>query len=260
MNVINNISLTEKRFSVNVYDLDINVSSTMMLICNWFQDVGISHGMLITKDAGISNADIIFVLTRLHVKMDSFPSWNETVKIESWLSPIKDRYIIRNFEVYNSRGKIIGRGINSAVSFSMKERRGVTIDLDANMVQTLDRRPPIPHEFEKLPLVENCDYENSISVRYFDCDLYRHVNNVKYIQWCAEALPSDFLKNHVLHEIDINFRAEANFGDTLTSKAVKGPGESAFYHAITDSKGTRDLVRMKSVWREREPGFSSIPG
>jgi len=251
MNVINNISLTEKNYSVNVYDLDINVSSTIMLISNWFQDIGIIHGMQISKEAGINNADIVFVLTRLHVKMEKFPAWNERVKIESWLSPIKDKYVIRNFEIFDHAGNTMGRGINSAVSFSLKERKGVTLDLDVNRVQTLDREHALPHNFEKLPQVEKADHEISINVRYFDCDLYRHVNNVKYIQWCAEALPFDFLKSHVLHEIDINFRAEANFGDTLISKAMKGTNDGEFYHAITDSTGTRDLVRMKSVWKQR---------
>jgi acyl-ACP thioesterase len=251
MNVINNISLTEKNYTVNVYDLDINVSSTMMLICNYLQDIGIMHGMLITKDAGINNSDIIFVLTRLHVKLDRLPEWHETIKIESWLSPIKDKYVIRNFEIIDSSGNTIGKGINSAVSFSMKERTGVILDLDANRVQTLDREPALPHNFEKLPQIEKADHEIKINVRYFDCDLYRHVNNVKYIQWCAEALPFDFLKSHSLHEIDINFRAEANFGDTVVSKAVKGSEDGVFHHAITDSTGAKDLVRMKSVWKPR---------
>lgn len=251
MNVINNISMTEKNYAVNVYELDMNVSPTIMLIGNWFQDIGIAHGMQVTKDAGINNADIVFVLTRLHIKMEKFPSWDETVKIESWLSPIKDKYVIRNFEVFNSSGNIIGSGINSAVSFSMKERTGVALDLDTNRVQTLDREPALPHNFEKLPQIENADYEISVNVRYFDCDLYRHVNNVKYIQWCAEALPFDFLKSHVLHEIDINFRAEANLGDTVISKALKASDDSVFYHAITDSAGTKELVRMKSIWKPR---------
>ncbi len=251
MNVINNISLTEKNYTVNVYDLDVNVSSTMMLICNYLQDIGITHGMIITKDAGINNSDIIFVLTRLHVKLDRLPNWHETIRIESWLSPIKDKYIIRNFGLFDSSGNTIGKGINSAVSFSMKERTGVTLDLDTNRVQTLDREPALPHDFEKLPLIEKADHEINISVRYFDCDLYRHVNNVKYIQWCAEALPFDFLKSHSLHEIDINFRAEANFGDTIISKAVKCDEDGVFHHAITDSTGAKDLVRMKSVWKPR---------
>lgn len=251
MNVINNISLTEKDYTVNVYDLDINVSSTMMMICNYLQDIGITHGMLITKDAGINNSDIIFVLTRLHVKLDRLPGWHETIKVESWLSPIKDKYVIRNFEIFSNSGSVIGRGINSAVSFSMKERTGVTLDLDTNRVQTLDREPALPHNFEKLPQIEKADHEIKINVRYFDCDLYRHVNNVKYIQWCAEALPFDFLKSHSLHEIDINFRAEANFGDTVVSKAVKGSEDGVFHHAITDSTGAKDLVRMKSVWKPR---------
>lgn len=248
---MNNISLTEKSYTVNVYDLDMNISSTMMLVCNYFQDVGINHAMQIAKETGVNMAEIVFVLTRLQVQLETLPAWHETVKVESWLSPIKDKYVIRNFELLNNSGDIIARGINSAVSFSLKERRGIILDLDVNRIQTLDREPPLPHNFEKLPQIENGDYESSISVRYFDCDLYRHVNNVKYIQWCAETLPFEFLKKHTLCGIDINFRSEANFGDALISRAAKGEDDGVFFHVITDSTGTKDLVRMKSVWRKR---------
>lgn len=251
MNVTTHSPLIKKSYSVNVYDLDMNASPSMLQVCNYMQDIGINHAIQISKDAGINMSEIVFVLTRLHVRMESFPAWNETIKIESWLSPIKDKYVIRNFEVYGQSGNLIGRGINSAVSFSMKERKGVTLDIDSNIVNTLEREPALPHNFERLPQIEAADRESSITVRYFDCDLYRHVNNVKYIQWCAETLPFDFLKKNRLHEIDINFRSEGNFGDTLISRAVRGEEDGVFYHAITDSTGGRELVRMRSTWKAK---------
>lgn len=171
MNVTTHSPLIKKNYSVNVYDLDINATPTILQICNYMQDIGINHAIQISKDAGIDMSEIVFVLTRLHVRIDSFPAWNETVKLESWLSPIKDKYVIRNFEVSGSSGNIIAKGINSAVSFSMKERKGITIDVDSNIVNTLEREPALPHNFEKLPQVEKADYESIITVRYFDCDL-----------------------------------------------------------------------------------------
>lgn len=244
------ISYTEREFPIRVYDLDMNYSSTIPVISNFLQDVGITHGMIVTEDAGITSEDMIFVLTRLHVKMERYPLWNEKVFIRSWLSPVKDRYVIRNFILTGSDGEIMGRAINSAVAFDIKNRTGGEITGDVSKVQTLDVEPALPHTFEKLESVISPEYENRLTVRYFDCDLYHHVNNVKYIQWCIETLPAEFLKEHKCSEIDINFRAEGNLGAELTVKSERGPGHGLFNHSITDISGTKELVRMKSIWKQ----------
>ena len=243
------ISSINRDFTVKVYDLDMNLSSTMPVICNFLQDVGITHGMMITEDAGITSEDMVFVLTRLHVKMDRYPAWKEKISIKSWLSPVKDRYVIRNFEISGRDGVVIGRGINSAVAFDIKNRTGGVIAGDVSRVQTLDAEPALPHTFEKLSSVEHCEYKNNIEVRYFDCDLYHHVNNVKYIQWCIETLPVEFIRSRELYEIDINFRAEGNIGDKLVVKTGPGSVGGIFNHSITDSSSDKELVRMKSIWR-----------
>ena len=116
-------------------------------------------------------------------------------------------------------------------------------------VQTLDIEPALPHAFEKLVSVTYPQYENAVEVRYFDCDFYHHVNNVKYIQWCIESLPAEFIRNHKLYEIDINFRAEGNAGDKLAVKTAPGSEQGVFNHSITDSSREKELVRMKSIWK-----------
>ena len=243
------ISSITREFTVMVYELDMNFSSTMPVICNYLQDMGITHGMMITEDAGITSDEMVFVLTRLHVIMERYPVWNEKISIRSWLSPVKDKYVIRNFEITGKDEKIIGRGINSAVAFSIKNRSGGEIAGDVSKVQTLDVEPALPHTFEKLESVTSSEYETDIDVRYFDCDFYHHVNNVKYIQWRIESFPAEYITGHKLHEIDINFRAEVNIGDKLIVKTASGSEPGVFNHSITGSSDEKELVRMKSVWK-----------
>jgi acyl-ACP thioesterase len=242
------ISSVKRDFTVMVYELDMNFSSSMPVICNYLQEVGITHGMMITDDAGITAEDMVFVLTRLHVKMERYPVWNEKVSIRSWLSPVKDRYVIRNFEITGKDGRLLGCAINSATPFNIKKRSPGEISGDVTKVQTLDIEPALPHNFEKLESVISPEYENNIEVRYYDCDFYHHVNNVKYVQWCIETLPSEFLKNYKCCEVDINFRAEGNIGDKLIVKTVSAQEQGIFNHSITGSSGEKDLVRMRSVW------------
>lgn len=242
------ISLFKKDLTVMVYDLDIRRSSGMPMICNWLQEVGIGHGLQMARHSGFDVSDIVFVLTRLNVKMERYPAWMETVTVESWLSPVTDRYARRNFLLHGADGKIIGRAINSAVPFSLSARSGGTFTGDLN-AHAVERESALPHDFIKIPAIDRCDTENTLQVKYFDCDLFYHVNNVKYIQWCIESMPYDYLRNHTLHEIDINFRAEGNPGDSLVVKTTGAGTADTFIHSVTDSSGVKDLVRMRSAWK-----------
>ncbi len=243
------ISSAVREFTVRASELDMNGITNMPVICNYLQEIGITHGSMIVEDAGIVSNDMVFVLTRLNVRMERYPSTGERFTVRSWLSPITGRYIIRNFLIYDMTGGIIGSAINSAVAFDMKNRTGGTVSGDLANVQTLDAEPALPHVFEKLQPVIMPDYQYQLDVRYFDCDLYRHVNNVKYVEWCIETLPIEYIRDHKLYEIDINFRTEGNIGDKLTVNTCAGQEMGVFNHTITADGSDKELIRMKSIWK-----------
>jgi acyl-ACP thioesterase len=246
------ISLVKREFTVQVYELDMNSKATMASICNYLQETGITHGIMLMDKAGISADDLVFVLTRLQVKMLRYPLWKEKVVISTWLSPIINRYAIRNFIIETENGETLGLGINSAVPFNLKNRSGSNIEIDVSGVETLEKEAPLPHIFEKLESPAAPQFTASIAVSYSHCDLYRHVNNVKYIEWCLDTVPENIYRSHELHEVDINFRSEGNCGDILTVSGEQSENNSpAFIHGICNSSTGRELVRMKSLWKEK---------
>ena len=248
---IDNGALIEKEFTVPTYDLDMKFSTTMPVICNYLYDIGMVHGTVITKNLDSLPENIVFVMSRLHVRVEKYPLLKESTLIRTWLSPIESKHVVRNYLLMDKSGKIFGRAINSATTFNIKERAGVDISgsIAAANIPTSNLEPALPHIFETIPDVNSPIYENEVDVRYFDCDFYHHVNNVKYIEWCIEAMPIEFLRKHRLYEIDINFKRESGMGERLTVKVGAGSGENTFIHSIISEDGSRDIVRMKSVWK-----------
>jgi len=240
------ISVMIKDFTVMYKDLDMTYSLSMPAICAYLFEVGSIHGKILTDDAELGSA---FVLTRLYMKMERYPAVGDTFSVKSWLSPVRDRYVVRNFQISDSDGIIIGAAKTSAVAFNLKERTGGGIPANIMKVKTVDAEPATPHLFEKLHPVISPLYEKIFSVGYFDCDFYWHVNNVKYIEWCIETFPVEFIKSHRLYEIDANFRAEGNAGDNLVSKAAPGKEPGTFHHSITSFSGEKELLRMSSSWK-----------
>ncbi|MCL2154337.1 MAG: thioesterase [Leptospirales bacterium] len=241
-------SLVDKKFTISVYDLDMNFSSTLPVISNFFYDVGIEHGPVVFKDTEIMNENVVFVVTKFRVRIDNYPSLRENVIVRSWISPIEHKHAIRNFLLMNESGNIFAKGICSIAAFNLKERTGVDISGNTSKAKTIDLEPALPHVFEKLPDVISPDYESEINVRYFDCDLYQHVTSVKYSTWCIESLPIEFLRKHRLYEMEIHYKKESSAGDRLIVKTGAGSEKNSFIHSIT-SKDGRDIVRMKSIWR-----------
>jgi acyl-ACP thioesterase len=254
LNIFDDGSLVEKKFTIPSYDLDMKHSTTMPVICNYLYDIGMEHGTIILKDIDDKDAlpeDVVFVVTRYHVRIERYPLFKENILIRSWLSPIEGKHVVRDFLLMDESGEIFGRSINSATTFNLKKRTSEDLSdrFEDSKFKTLNLEPALPHVFEKLPNVDSPDYENEVNVRYFDCDFYRHVNNVKYVEWCIETMPIEFLRKHRLYEIDINFRRESNLREKLKVKTCAESKENSFIHSITSEDGSRDIVRMRSVWR-----------
>jgi medium-chain acyl-[acyl-carrier-protein] hydrolase len=245
-----NESLIEKKFTIPTYDLDMKFSTTMPVFCNYCYEVGMEHGTVILKDNDSIPDDVVFILTRLQIRIERYPVLRENILVRSWLSPIQSKHVVRNFLFINESGEIFGRAINSATTFNIKKRvaEDISGSVDDSKFKTLDLEPALPNVFEKLPDVVSPDYKNEEIVRYFDCDFYRHVNNVKYVEWCIETMPLEFIKKHRLYEIDINYRKESSLGEKLIVKTCTDSKENTYLHSITSEDGTRDIVRMKSIW------------
>ena len=244
-------ALAEKKFTIAIHDLDMNYSSTLPIIGNFFYDVGIVHGPVVFKDTGIMNKDVVFVLKKFRLMIDRYPALRESFTVRSWISPVDHKYAIRNYHLLDESGNIFGRAIYATAAFNLKERVGVDISKNANIskAKTLNVEPALPIVFENLSNVDSPDYESNIDVRYFDCDFFRHVTHVKYMEWCIESMPVEFLRKHRLYEMELNFKSESSIGERLIVKTCAASAKNTFLHSITGEDGRRDIVRMKSVWK-----------
>ena len=247
----NNEALVDKKFEIAIYALDMNFSSTLPILSNFCYDVGIEHGPVVFKDTEIMNNEVVFVVTKFKVKVDRYPELRENVTIRSWISPIEHRHAIRSYLVLDESGNILVRGVCAINAFNLRERAGVDISVNPNIskAKTLNIEPPLTPVFDKLPDVVSPDYESIIDVRYFDCDLYQHVTSGKYLLWCIENMPVEFLKKHRLCEAEINFKRESSLGEKLIVRTCATSEKNTFLHSITSEDGSKDLIRMKSVWR-----------
>ena len=83
-------------------------------------------------------------------------------------------------------------------------------------------------------------------------DLNRHVNNTVYVQWALEAAPEDVLMRGRPVEVEVSYRAEALYGDTVLSRAAALPGGPepgpVFLHQVANAATGAELTRLRTRW------------
>ena len=80
-------------------------------------------------------------------------------------------------------------------------------------------------------------------------DINDHVYNVRYIEWILECFPLDFHKAHQLKELEINYMAEAVYGDSI-SASISETRIKIFSHCLFRSEDERELCRSKNSWQK----------
>lgn len=102
-------------------------------------------------------------------------------------------------------------------------------------------------------------YQHSLTVRFRDCDMYRHVNNAVYLTYCEEAraaywqalMGPDFAGfDFILAESTLTYRSPALFGETLDIALwVSRMGTKSFElsYRLTEREGGREVATGRSV-------------
>ncbi len=89
----------------------------------------------------------------------------------------------------------------------------------------------------------------SYRVRYYDLDMYQHVNNTRYIEMLVGAYPGDWFGNKAIKTLSIEFLKESLLGDEVL---VKSDGPAAMYNVLAgyETKEEKLLVKAAITWAE----------
>ena len=101
-------------------------------------------------------------------------------------------------------------------------------------------------KYNKIPAIVDMTNEKTFEVRYDDIDVNRHVNNGSYIVWACETLPIDFIQGKKLQKLDINFKKEMKYGNSVISQVEIKDNTSV--HLIKNQATGEELCTMLASW------------
>lgn len=188
--------------------------------------------------------DQAWVLSRMRVEIDELPKWRDTVTVKTWIYDLQGSRSIRALEMYIGEKKIVGCVTFWAV-LNTKTRKAEALALPHEHFIKYPEMEATAESFRKIALGRDMELLKEHSVTLSDLDIVFHANNVKYLEWCLDAIdPKPILKNR-LASFDMNYMRELMLGDHV--EIAKGSEGGQDYFTI--SKNDKACFALELNWR-----------
>lgn len=242
-------SFLECTFTVRYHEADQRGMVRLPVVMTWLQDAGIEHATALgVAVRDLRKLGLTWVLSRLNLELETYPRSTDRITIRTWPVTREGLFSIRDYQLFDAEDRQIGRATTSWAALNLKTRRPVKIN---------DHLPPYPlrdlralaDPFSTLPMLEQCESALQLPVLRADLDPNRHVNNTVYAGWGLEAVPQELVDSCVVTRLEIGFRSEALYGDTIRSCCAALPEDPhTLLHRIEHAADGRELARLRTTW------------
>ncbi|MCQ2115309.1 MAG: thioesterase [Bacteroidales bacterium] len=206
-----------RKHHVACYNTDQLSRMKLAALLDFAQDMAGDHADILGfGDEVLAPQHIAWVLSRIKVHMDEYPHWRDEIEITTWHRGLDGPFYIRDYQVRDSKGTVIGAITTSWVLLNIDERRmirsaiateeeGICHDIALEPVAS---RLRLPREIE----MEECGQR---VVSYSDIDKNEHTNNVRYTVWAIDCLDRQLVTENPIRSFEINFIREARPNETV---------------------------------------------
>ena len=237
-------------FPVRAYESGVNNRVTLPSYCNYLQEIAGEHanrlGLGIHE---LQQENVTWMLGHLHLIVHRYAAWQEEVTVRTWPAGMRGRLTAqRDFRVTDSAGQLLLQGVSEWLYVDLTTRRLIRLpEAFAALAPEGTPRSGVPELEGKIPDIENPEWSCALTVRRSDHDFNNHVNNVHYVEWGLECLPTDMLNARQVKRLDISFKAEALYGDTVICEAAPLT-DTILIHRIRRTSDNATLATMRTEW------------
>lgn len=170
--------------------------------------------------ADLAKDNLSWVILNWKLQVFERPKADENLTIKTWGRFHNKLFIIRDFKVFNDNNELV------AIASSKWCLVDTTIGKIAKIPEDIEN---IYHGFcdesvfniEDLPRLAVPKSEpidnDTYKIRRFDLDINKHVHNLNYLNFAYEVLPFDVFIGDELNNVEISFKKEIKYGETIKS-------------------------------------------
>ncbi|MQL85600.1 hypothetical protein Taro_018111 [Colocasia esculenta] len=278
--IVHDRAIFRQSFSIRSYEIGADRTASIETLLNHLQETALNQvrneglmGEGFGSTPEMSRRNLIWVVTKMQVIVEHYPSWGDVVDVETWVGASGKNGMRRDWHVRDRQtGRTITRASSVWVMMNKQTRRLSKIpdEVRAEIGHYFIERSAIPDEDgRKLPKLADEDADcvhKGLTPRWGDLDINQHVNNVKYLGWILESLPISILENNQLASLTLEYRRECARDSVVQSlAAVNGDGAAGSPNAAVECthllrlEDGAEVVRGRTAWRPKPSAHGPAP-
>lgn len=225
-------------------------------LCDLFNDVAEVQTEQYGVDVATLNAQgMTWMLHRLHIRLHKMPLQNEEVYIETWPSGIDRLFALRDYRMIRDGGEELVRATSEWMYIDLNRRRPMRLSEKVIRMSTEHDIPRLEldtilneREFELIP-----QGGRHFTATFDNIDFNGHVTQASYMRWITNSLPFEFLKEHVLVDVEVIYAHEIMPDSNIFSEySLMEEGELVVVlHQLKNETGDLKHCIAKTVWEKK---------
>lgn len=237
-----------EEYLIQWYDTDLYGQMKMSALANYLQESAWRHA----NHLGFGYEETqkrneFWVIVSLMIRMNASPEWGQTITVETWPKGIDRLFAFRDFRIMDANGVVIGAATSTWMILDQDTRRPKSVDIVKPVLHMASNHGGLEGNPPMLMPLQEINHTETRQVRFSEVDQNGHVNNIRYIDWCLDALPSAWHREHRIRSMVINYLSEVRGDETL--QIATGPeGDHSMLIQGTREGDGKMIFRMRFDW------------
>ncbi len=244
--------MREEEFPVASFDVDSNGRLSLPSLFARFQEIAGLHAThLGIGFEELRKLDVAWMLSRIKVRIESLPTWWETVTLRTWPKGVDRLFALRDFKVTSHHGKVLAVATTCWLLVELEKGRprrieSLNVDLQFpgadHAIREIPDKIVVPQELKPV-------YEKQIL--FSDLDVNEHVNNAQYVRWAMDCYDPEVLRAKKVKSIQLNYLGQARYGDRveILSATTEEASHTAYIEGVNTKNGEK-IFQSLIEWGE----------
>lgn len=240
----------EERIKVKYSEMDYKLALKTSALLNFLQDMASRNAENLGFGYSyITPKNLAWFLLKYHMEFSEYPVGEYDLLLKTEPRGYNKLFAYRDFEIHNSSNCLAKvASVWSLVDITNGKLIPISTALANNPEMQQYQKRETDLEFNKIKQPDKVDIEKIFEIRYDDIDVNRHVNNCNYIIWAFEPLSFEFRSTRHLKVLDIVFKKEIKYGNTVKSQ-IEFTDEAHTVHLLKNAENDEDLCLINAEWK-----------
>lgn len=236
---------------IRAHECDRERKLKLHVLLDYLQDIAATHAE--NLDVGLSalsKSGTLWVLSRLALQIDRYPSCDEKIFLKTYPSGVNSLFAAREYLMTDEKENTLVKGTSFWLVLDGKSYRPVKAEsfLPENMPSNEDK-PRFFTDLGKIRKQETLLSGHPFTVQHGDIDMNDHLNNAVFARCILDTLCKEKGEFVSVKNIRINFNSSGELGDELHFGSLIQP-DGSFYVDAASADGKKLYIQAEGTLME----------